>query len=176
MKLSELHLGQRVIHPQLGEGVVKAINEFAAEVLFLEGRKPIEPQTSGLIAAEPQAALSGMPMPLESLINQVVDVAVNRLGIERPDGSVHELAARWKTGKLVLQPSDPSLQSKEVELDLFFHKLVLMRNQLRILEQKVNSSEALTAAEKFDWQQYITRCYGSMTTFNQLFKDKESNF
>ncbi len=176
MKLSELHLGQRVIHPQLGEGVVKAINEFAAEVLFLEGRKPIEPQTSGLIAAEPQAALSGMPMPLESLINQVVDVAVNRLGIERPDGSVHELAARWKTGKLVLQPSDPSLQSKEVELDLFFHKLVLMRNQLRILEQKVNSSEALTAAEKFDWQQYITRCYGSMTTFNLLFKDKESNF
>ena len=176
MKLSELHLGQRVIHPQLGEGVVKAINEFAAEVLFLEGRKPIQPETSGLIAAEPQAALSGMPMPLESLINQVVDVAVNRLGIERPDGSVHELAARWKTGKLILQPSDPSLQSKEVELDLFFHKLVLMRNQLRILEQKVNSSEALTAAEKFDWQQYITRCHGSMTTFNLLFKDKESNF
>ena len=176
MKLSELHLGQRVIHPQLGEGVVKAINEFAAEVLFLEGRKPIEPETSGLIAAEPQAALSGMPMPLESLINQVVDVAVNRLGIERPDGSVHELAARWKTGKLILQPSDPSLQSKEVELDLFFHKLVLMRNQLRILEQKVNSSEALTSAEKFDWQQYITRCHGSMTTFNLLFKDKESNF
>ena len=176
MKLSELHLGQRVIHPQLGEGVVKAINEFAAEVLFLEGRKPIEPETSGLTAAEAQASLSGMPMPLESLINQVVDAAVNRLGIERPDGLVHELASRWKTGKLVLQPSDPSLQSKEVELDLFFHKLVLMRNQLRILEQKVNSSEALTSAEKFDWQQYITRCHGSMTTFNLLFKDKESNF
>ena len=176
MKLSELHLGQRVIHPQLGEGVVKAINEFAAEVLFLEGRKPIEPETSGLTAAKAQASLSGMPMPLESLINQVVNAAVNRLGIERPDGLVHELASRWKTGKLILQPSDPSLQSKEVELDLFFHKLVLMRNQLRILEQKVNSSEALTSAEKFDWQQYITRCHGSMTTFNLLFKDKESNF
>ena len=176
MKLSELHLGQRVIHPQHGEGLVRAINEFAAEILFLEGRKPIEPESSGLTAAEAQASLSGMPMPLESLINQVVDAAVNRLGIERPDGSVHELASRWKTGKLILQPSDPSLQSKEVELDLFFHKLVLMRNQLRILEQKVNSSEALTAAEKFDWQQYITRCYGSMTTFNLLFKDKESNF
>jgi hypothetical protein len=51
-----------------------------------------------------------------------------------------------------------------------------MRNQLRVLEQKVNSSEALTAAEKFDWQQYITRCYGSMTTFNLLFKEKESSF
>jgi hypothetical protein len=176
MKLSELHLGQRVIHPQHGEGLVRAINEFAAEILFLEGRKPIEPESSGLTAAEAQASLSGMPIPLESLINKVVDAAVNRLGIERPDGSVHELASRWKTGKLILQPSDPSLQSKEVELDLFFHKLVLMRNQLRILEQKVNSSEALTAAEKFDWQQYITRCYGSMTTFNLLFKDKESNF
>jgi hypothetical protein len=122
MKLSELHLGQRVIHPQHGEGLVRAINEFAAEVLFLEGRKPIEPETSGLTAAEAQASLSGMPMPLESLINQVVDAAVNRLGIERPDGSVHELASRWKTGKLILQPSDPSLQSKEVELDLFIIK------------------------------------------------------
>jgi hypothetical protein len=88
MKLSELHLGQRVIHPQHGEGLVRAINEFAAEILFLEGRKPIEPESSGLTAAEAQASLSGMPMPLESLINQVVDAAVNRLGIERPDGSV----------------------------------------------------------------------------------------
>lgn len=176
MKLSELHLGQRVIHPQLGEGVVKAINEFAAEVLFLEGRKPVEPETSGLMPAEPQAAFSGLPMPLDALIGQVVDAAVTRLGIERPDGSVNELAARWRGGKMILQPADPSLQAKEVELEAFFHKLVLMRNQLRVLEQKVNASETLPSAEKFDWQQYITRCYGSMTTFNLLFKDKESYF
>ncbi len=176
MKLSELHLGQRVIHPQLGEGTVKAINEFAAEILFLEGRKPVEPETSGLMPAQPQAAVSGLPMPLETLIGQVVDAAVTRLGIERPDGSVHELATRWKGGKLLLQPADPSLQAKEVELEAFFHKLVLMRNQLRVLEQKVNASETLGSAEKFDWQQYITRCYGSMTTFNLLFKDKESYF
>ena len=64
--------------------MVKAINEFAAEVLFLEGRKPIEPETSGLMASEAQATLSGLPMPLESLIDRVVDAAVNRLGIERP--------------------------------------------------------------------------------------------
>lgn len=176
MKLSELHLGQRVIHPQLGEGVVKAINEFAAEILFLEGRKPVDPEAGGLVPAEAQATLSGLPVPLGSLIAQVVDGAVNRLGIERPDGTVHELAPRWKAGKMKLQPADPALQSKEVELEAFFHKLVLMRNQLRVLEQKVNSSETLSSAEKFDWQQYITRCYGSMTTFNLLFKDKESHF
>jgi hypothetical protein len=176
VKLSELHLGQRVIHPQLGEGVVKAINEFTAEILFLEGRKPVDPEASGLVPAEAQATLSGLPVPLASLIAQVVDGAVNRLGIERPDGTVHELAPRWKAGKMTLQPADPSLQPKEVELEAFFHKLVLMRNQLRVLEQKVNSSETLSSAEKFDWQQYITRCYGSMTTFNLLFKDKESYF
>mgnify|MGYP000751747530 CR=1 FL=1 len=61
MKLSELHLGQRVIHPQLGEGVVKAINEFAAEILFLEGRKPVDPEASGLVPAEAQATLAGLP-------------------------------------------------------------------------------------------------------------------
>ena len=176
MKLSELHLGQRVIHPQHGEGVVKALNEFAAEILFLEGRKPIEPETSGLEPAEPQAQLTGLSVPLESLITRVVDAAVDRLGLERPDGDVHELASRWKAGKLLLQPADPALQTKEVDLETFFHKLVLMRNQLRVLEQKINASETLSSAEKFDWQQYITRCYGSMTTFNLLFKDKESHF
>ncbi|MFM8879000.1 MAG: hypothetical protein ACKOKG_07690, partial [Verrucomicrobiota bacterium] len=176
MKLSELHLGQRVIHPQWGEGVVKAVNEFAAEVLFLEGRKPVEPESSGLAPAEPQASVTGLTLPLESMIARVVDAAVARLGIERPDGAVQELATRWKSGKVLLQPADAALQPKEVDLETFFHKLVLMRNQLRVLEQKINASETLSSAEKFDWQQYVTRCYGSMTTFNLLFKDKESYF
>ena len=77
---------------------------------------------------------------------------------------------------MVLQPGETTTQSKEVEIELFFHKMVMMRNQLRVLEQKINSSETLSSADKFDWQQYITRCYGSMTTFNLLFKDKESHF
>lgn len=101
---------------------------------------------------------------------------MERLGLERPDDAVRELAKRWKGGRMVLHSTVPTLQTKEVELELFFHKLVMMRNNLRVLEQKVNSHEGLTAAEKFDWQQYITRCYGSMTTFNVLFQDKENQF
>ena len=53
---------------------------------------------------------------------------------------------------------------------------LMMRNNLRVLEQKLNSSESLSAADKFDWQQYVTRCYGSMTTFNVLFQEKEDQF
>jgi hypothetical protein len=176
VKLSELHLGQRVVHPQYGEGVVKGINEFAAEVLFLDGRKPVDPDAANLVPAEAQASVSGLAVPLERLIGQVVDAAIDRLGLEKPDGEVHELAPRWKGGRLILQPADPGLQGKEIELEVFFHKIVMMRNQLRVLEQKVNGSETLGSAEKFDWQQYVTRCYGSMTTFNLLFKDKESYF
>ena len=77
---------------------------------------------------------------------------------------------------MVLHPRDPVLSTKEIELDQFFHKIVMVRNNVRVLEQKINASETLTSAEKFDWQQYLTRIYGSLTTFNILFKDKESQF
>ena len=75
-----------------------------------------------------------------------------------------------------MQPAERSLQSKEVPLETFFHKIVMIRNNLRVLAQKVNRSNKLSDADKVDLQQYITRCYGSLTTFNILFKNKDDQF
>src|SRR5438045_76709 len=98
------------------------------------------------------------------------------MGLEKTNVEVEGLATRWERGTLILQPSDTSLQTKELPLETFFHKIVMIRNNLRVLEQKVNASDKLSEAEKFEFQQYITRCYGSLTTFNILFKDKADQF
>ena len=86
------------------------------------------------------------------------------------------LAAKWEGGEIVLKPGKPDLQGKSVPVDTFFHKIVMVRNQLRMLEQNINSHKGLSDAEKVDLQQYITRCYGSLTTFNVLFAEKKDWF
>lgn len=86
------------------------------------------------------------------------------------------LAPRWENGTAVLKPGDPSTQPKEIPLDSLFHKVVMIRDRLRVLEQKINGNEKLTDAEKVDLQQYVTRCYGSLTTFNLLFRDEKDRF
>lgn len=177
MKIETLHIGMRIKHPQYGEGAVKSLTEHTADIRFDDGTtRTIAPQTSDIEPLEALATLSGMNMPVAQLIERTVKQMVHELGLEKSEAIMNELAPRWRKGKMVLQPADTSLQAKEVELDVFFHKIVMMRNNLRVLEQKVNGNETLASADKFDWQQYITRCYGSMTTFNLLFKDKESYF
>lgn len=177
MNLSALHVGMRVRHPSYGTGTVRAVDEMSATVQFDDDvRRQVAPEASGLQPAEAAAAVSGLEMPLAEFIAQTVEAVADRLGLEQPDSVIEELATRWQGGKMVLHPADPTLQTKEVPLDVFFHKIVMMRNNLRTLEQKLNSSDRLNDVEKFDWQGYITRCYGSMTTFNVLFRQKEGQF
>ena len=87
-----------------------------------------------------------------------------------------EIAPRWDGGKLILQPFDPSLQPKEVPLDVFFKKITSVREKLRVLEQKLNNHPSLSDEEKFELQMPISRAYGSLTTFNILFQDAEDKF
>jgi len=91
-------------------------------------------------------------------------------------GTEIELGDKWRGGELILKPREKNLKPKHIPIEIFFHKIVMMRDRLRVLEQKINSSKNLTDEEKIDIQQYITRIYGSMTTFNLLFKRKSSYF
>jgi hypothetical protein len=176
MKIEELHVGMKVKHPKYLDGVVKGISEHTAEIRFDDALRTIDPETSELEMSGEQATISGLSMPLGQFIQETVRATIDELGLEKPEAYVGKLGARWHKGKLVLHSGDPTLQTKEVPLEVFFHKIVMIRNNLRVLEQKINSEEKLTSAEKFDWHQYITRSYGSLTTFNILFKEKEDYF
>ncbi|HRG91992.1 MAG TPA: hypothetical protein PLZ10_03540, partial [Chitinophagaceae bacterium] len=124
---------------------------------------------------------------LEEIIPENVSVEVETqsetekslLKILRMWGGITEpvpLGDRWIKGMMILQPADKSLKPKEIPIEDFFHKIVMLRDRLRVLEQNINSSKTLTDEEKVNIQQYITRCYGSLTTFNVLFRNKEQNF
>jgi len=105
---------------------------------------------------------------LKALIREAMD--------EERGATEAALAPKWEGGTIVLKPHDPTLQGKELPLDALLHKVVMIRDRLRVLEQKINANAKLTDAEKVDMQAYVTACYGSLTTFNVLFRDKEDGF
>ena len=87
-----------------------------------------------------------------------------------------EIGRRWEGGTMVMQPADASLQAKELPIEAFFHKIVMLRDRLRVLEAKINDHDRLSEQEKVELQGYVSKCYGTLTTFNVLFADKQDHF
>ena len=176
MKITALRIGMQVRHAQYGLGIVKGIAEHTADIQFDDSKRIVEPEASGITPAEATASVEALSTPLHTLIDEIVSRTVEELGIEKPSSVVQQLGLKWNNGKMVLHPSDPTLQTKEVPLEVFFHKIVMVRNNLRTMEMKINAHPTLTDGEKVELQQYITRSYGSLTTFNLLFREKEEQF
>jgi hypothetical protein len=172
MKIKELRIGQCVRHPlHDGTGDVTRIEAKQAEVFFNHGKITLgESEVDKLV---PLDTVDTSHMDIHEIISKAVSSAIDALSENNRSA---ELAKKFQQGKLILQPADPALASKDVELESFFHKIVLVRDNLRVLEQKINSHKELTDLEKVELQQYLTRMAGSLTTFNCLFQDKESHF
>jgi hypothetical protein len=125
-------------------------------------------------AARPAPATSPLPEELTDMTREEFAQAIREA--LREETAEVRLANKWEGGSVVLKPGDPGTQPKELPLDALLHKVVMIRDRLRVLEAKINAHEKLTDAEKVDLQQYVTRCYGSLTTFNLLFKDEKEKF
>ena len=137
--VESLHIGMQVRHPRYGVGTIKALTQHTADITFDDAPRTVDPATSDLMVAEPTARLTEMEMPLSALIRETAQAMASAFGLEKPDQLVEGLAARWQQGTLTLRPADASLQAKDVPLETFFHKIVMIRNNLRVLEQKVNA-------------------------------------
>ncbi|MCB0555544.1 MAG: hypothetical protein KDD02_18500 [Phaeodactylibacter sp.] len=166
-----LGIGSRVRHPAYGDGVVIRLHKAAYDVcFFLYGIKQVgkEYEKWEIIDAVPPEETISFSEAEKSLIK--ILRAFSDITEEVP------LGERWLGGTMILKPEDESLKSKEIPLESFFHKIVMLRDRLRVLEQRINSNDKLDDEEKINLQQYVTRIYGTLTTFNVLFKNKEDYF
>lgn len=167
-----LGIGSRLQHTQYGPGVIIGVKYTAYLISFINvGIKEIDKTDEQLDEIFPENVS-------EELETQY-DMEKSLLKMLRLWSGIIEtvpLGDRWQNGKLILQPADCALKPKEMPIEDFFHKIVMLRDRLRVLEQNINSSKNLSDEEKVNIQQYITRCYGSLTSFNVLFKNKEQWF
>lgn len=175
MENQSLGIGSRIEHPHFGKGIVvdvasefyiiwfksqNATKGIAKDYDFkvLEKTEPTAEATSSITLADIERAL-------ENILDQRLH-----------DIQLVPMAGKWNNGTMILKPNDSSLQPKEVPIETFFHKIVMVRDRLRLIEQKINSHKGLSDEDKVDLQQYITMIYGSLTTFNVLFKETIHQF
>lgn len=172
--MENLGIGSRVEHPHFGKGVIVDTGSEFYTVWFKSqnNTKSISKDYELKVVELKEGVIENNSISLAD-----IEFAVNNIFEQR----LHEfqlvpMANKWNDGKMILQPSDTSLQSKELPIETFFHKIVMLRDRLRLIEQKINAHKVLTDEEKVDLQQYITAVYGSLTTFNVLFKETHHQF
>lgn len=171
---NQLVPGTRIDHDRYGIGVVSLVNLATVEVIFERGGR-MELAQSNL-----QAKILNQPdqMPPSIQVDALqlasaIEAVLDKYGaLQKPVA----LGRKWEGGTLVIKPGNPSLKPKEIPVEVLFHKIVMARDRLRVLEQNINSHPNLSDQEKVNLQQYITRIYGSFTTFNVLFEDRDDYF
>ena len=166
-----LGIGSRINHPEFGLGVVTNVTSKHYWVTFIEnGLETIDIDSDFKVidAVEDEVdsvSFYDIEKSLKTILQKWSDIT-----------EISPIADRWKNGTLILRPADSNLADKEIPIDTFFHKIVMVRDRIRVMEQKINASKTLDDQDKIDLQQYITRIYGSLTTFNVLFKVKSDYF
>lgn len=172
MEQTTLGIGTRLQHTHHGPGVIVGVKYATYLISFINaGVKEIDKTDDKLDEI--------IPENVSAEVETQNETEKSLLKILKMWGGITEnvpLGDKWHGGMILLQPADKSLKPKEIPIDDFFHKIVMLRDRLRVLEQNINSSKNLSDEEKVNIQQYITRCYGSLTTFNVLFRNKEQHF
>ncbi len=165
-----LGIGSRVRHPAYGDGVVIGLHKAAYDVCFMiygikqVGKDYEKWEVIDAVAPRETITFNEMEKSLIKVLRAFSDITEEV-----------ELGTRWEGGMLIIRSGEEGLKDKEISIESFFHKIVMVRDRLRVMEQRINSSN-LSDEEKVNLQQYITRIYGSLTTFNVLFKYKEDYF
>jgi hypothetical protein len=172
--MEELSVGTRVEHPRYGEGIISKDKLTAWEIFFEKGGKiEMTKRNTDLSVIEKREDITPRKGLTISEIENVIKYVLDQYGaLNEPV----PLGEKCLGGEMLLQPANPELKPKIIPVEVFFHKIVMLRDRLRVLEQNINSHKVLTDEEKVDLQQYITRIYGSLTTFNVLFAEKEHYF
>jgi len=172
--MENLQVGTVVSHYRYGDGVIYKVNITSYDIIFERGGKLQMSKSNPDIELVKESEIeSTQPKINLSEIEEVMTYI-----LEKYNGISHNvpLGNKWSGGTMTLQPANKDLKPKEIPIEAFFHKIVMVRDRLRVLEQNINSHPKLSDEEKVNLQQYITRTYGSLTTFNVLFDDKKDYF
>jgi hypothetical protein len=172
----EYKVGTRVDHEKYGVGIVSENTFSQVKIIFIRGGE-VQFSKSNLLVdilstPDDENAVVSNSLSLEDVEKAIEGVLSKYNSLEK----IIPMGEKWEGGTMLLQPANKSLKPKEIPVEAFFHKIVMVRDRLRVLEQNINSNTKLSDEEKINLQQYITRIYGSLTTFNVLFDDKEYYF